>query len=276
MKAFSYLAAVAFVIALPVFLVTTNIRFLAGEVRFYERGFREHDSVAATGLELDQLDLAAAQMVDYFENDAEVLRIVVIEDGDEVALFGEEEIIHMGDVKRLMTFLFRVNEVSLVVVMAFVAGSVLWSGERTARDLARLSMIGIAVGVVSVGAIGGLAIVSFDETWSRFHEIVFPNDLWQLDPNTDRLIQMYPEPFWQEATYVVGALTLAEATLILVASMGYLLTTRGHPRGGYYHDAPVEAGAFDAEPGDDEDQFMLEQAQPPAPPQQPPPPPEKS
>ena len=58
----SRIAAVAFVIALPVFLVTTNVRYLAGEQRFYERGFRVHDADLTTGLPLSELDRAAGEI----------------------------------------------------------------------------------------------------------------------------------------------------------------------------------------------------------------------
>jgi hypothetical protein len=76
-RLFGAFAAALYVLALPVFLVTSNVRFLAGEVRFYERGFREYGAVEATGLPLPELDRAAEEIVDYFEDDADTLRIVV-------------------------------------------------------------------------------------------------------------------------------------------------------------------------------------------------------
>jgi hypothetical protein len=38
---------------------------------------------------------------------------------------------------------------------------------------------------------------------------------------------MFPEPFWQEATYLAGALIGAQSVLVAVAAGGYLLRTRG-------------------------------------------------
>jgi uncharacterized membrane protein len=55
---------------------------------------------------------------------------------------------------------------------------------------------------------------------------VFTNDFWQLDPDTDRLIQMFPEEFWAEATFIVGALTVGEALAIVVAAVLCLLLVR--------------------------------------------------
>lgn len=226
MTIISRLAAALFVIALPVFLVTTNIRWLAGDIAYYEHGFREYGSDERTGLSFDELDSAGQRIIDYFEDDSETLRIVVSVDGQEESLFNARETEHMEDVKSLMQAMFRLNEIALAIVLSYVAAAVIWAGDRTVRGLVKLSLAGIGFGVAVVGFVGAFALTGFDEAWNTFHEIAFANDLWQLDPDTDRLIQMFPEPFWEEATFLVGGLTLAQATLIVVISLAYLLFAR--------------------------------------------------
>lgn len=222
----SRLAAVLFVVSLPVFLVTANIRWLAGDIAYYEHGFREYGSDERTGLSLEELDAAGQRIIDYFEDDSETLRIVVSVDGNEESLFDARETKHMEDVKDLMRAMFRVNEIALAIVLSYVAAAVIWAGDRSVRGLAKLSLAGIGFGVAVVGFVGAFALTGFDEAWNTFHEIAFSNDLWRLDPDTDRLIQMFPEPFWEEATFIVGGLTLAQATLIVVISVAYLLFAR--------------------------------------------------
>jgi integral membrane protein (TIGR01906 family) len=218
MRLLSRLAAACFVLALPVLLVTTNLRLLISDTAFYKRGFREYDAPQATGIALPALDRAADEIAAYFHNDAATLRIVVEEDGEEVSLFNPRETEHMQDVKRLVRIVFRANEVSLAFVITYVAGAVLWSGERSVRGLASLSL---------AAGIGALSMTSgFDSTWNRFHELVFTNDFWQLNPDTDHLIQMFPEAFWEEAVYILGVMTLAEVAVIVVASALYLLRSR--------------------------------------------------
>jgi integral membrane protein (TIGR01906 family) len=223
----SRVAAALFVVALPVFLVTTNVRFLAGEQRFYERGFREYEAEAATGLPLFELDRAAVEIINYFEDDAERLRIVVEEDGEEVALFNQRETDHMEDVKALLRLVFRANEVSLAYVLTYVIGVFVWAGQGSLRKLAGLSLGGVGLGFGVVGVVAGASLIGgFESTWERFHELAFTNDFWQLDPDTDRLIQMFPEEFWAEATFIVGALTVGEALAIVVAAVLCLLLVR--------------------------------------------------
>lgn len=226
MNVISRLAAACFVIALPVFLMTTNVRILASEVRFYERGFREYGAAEATGLPLSELDRAAREIIHYFENDAETLRVIVNEDGEETSLFNARETEHMVDVKNLIRLVYRVQEVSLAFILTYVVAAFLWTRERSLRSLAKLSLLGVAAGFVVVTVIGALALSGFEEFWRQFHLIVFTNDLWQLNPATDRLIQMFPEPFWEEATYIVALLTLAEAALIVAIAGAYLVFSR--------------------------------------------------
>ncbi|HET7737146.1 MAG TPA: TIGR01906 family membrane protein [Tepidiformaceae bacterium] len=221
------IATGVFVVSIPIFLVTTNVRVLATETWFYEEGFRRHEADVATGIEMDELDAAAGQIADYFSNDADTLRIVVVEDGEEVALFDARETEHMEDVKGLMTAVYRLNEVALAAILIYIPATALWTREKSAKTVSREALMGVAVGFALVAVVGVLAFAGFDSAWTTFHEIAFRNDLWQLDPDTDHLIQMFPEPLWEEATFLVAALTLMEVALVVaVASVTLLLARR--------------------------------------------------
>ncbi len=235
----SRVAAVLFVIALPVFLVTANVRVLASDIGYYRHGFREFDSSERTGLPLSDVDRAGEEIIEYFEDDADTLRILVTVDGQETSLFSAKETAHMRDVKTLIRAVYRVNEVSLAVVLAYVACAVLWTGERSVAGLARLALAGVGSGVAVVAVVGVFALTGFDQAWTTFHEIAFRNDLWRLDPDTDRLIQMFPEEFWQEATFIVAGLTLVEVTAVVLASLGYLVFARERPTTGRIVRGPV-------------------------------------
>ena len=219
-------ASVAFVLAVPILLFTTNIRFLASDTGYLEGGIRRHDAAENTGIALGELDYAVGAIVRYFEDDAETLRILVFTGGQETTLFSAEETIHMEDVKGLMRTLFRANEVALGFVLAYVAGTVLWTRERSGRELAKETLAGVGVGAAFGIVVGVIALVGFESAWERMHEIIFTNDFWLLDPSKDRLIQMFPETFWAEATYIVVGLALAEAVVLVGAAGGYLWFTR--------------------------------------------------
>jgi integral membrane protein (TIGR01906 family) len=223
MRFVSRFAAICFVVAVPVFLVTANVRFVASDVRFYENGFRQYNAAQVTGVALPELDRSAQDIVNYFENDVPTLRIVVNQSGDETSLFNANETAHMKDVKRVMQVVFRMNEVSLVIMLAYISAVVLWARERSPRQLARLALWGIGLMVAFVGFISIFAVTGFDAAWTRFHEIVFPGGNWQFNPDTDHLVQMFPDGFWQGTTYFVAMLTAAEALVVSAIAAAYLI-----------------------------------------------------
>ena len=62
--------------------------------------------------------------------------------------------------------------------------------------------------------IGALFLVAFDAAFTLFHEIFFPGGNWSFDFATERLVQLYPIPFWQEATTVIGGIVIAVSGLV--------------------------------------------------------------
>lgn len=221
-----WLAAGLFAAAVPVLIVTSTVRWLATDETYMRHGFRAFDAAGRTGLPLAEVDRAGAEVLAYFRNDAGRLDITVMADGQSQALFTEREIAHMADVKRLIRAVFRLQEASLVIVLSYVALAVLWSGESSPRTLAKLALAGIGAGALVVGSIGVFALTGFDQAWTTFHEVAFRNDLWRLDPDTDRLIQMYPEPFWQQTTYLAGAVIGGASLAVAASSVACLLVSR--------------------------------------------------
>jgi integral membrane protein (TIGR01906 family) len=218
-------ATVIFVLALPTALITSNVRFLAGEPRLFDYGFRTYDADETTGVPMAELQRAGREIIDYFENDEPTLRIVVNTGEDEVALFSPRETEHMEDVKGLMQAVFRLNEVAVAYTLTYITAVFVWS-RRPARALAKQALAGLAAGLALVAVVGAFAVTGFEAAWDRFHRIAFRNDLWQLDADRDRLIQMFPEPFWEDMTYLLALMTIGEAVLILGLALGYLLVDR--------------------------------------------------
>ena len=51
-------------------------------------------------------------------------------------------------------------------------------------------------------------IIDFNYTFTLFHKIMFTNDLWILDPNTDFLIMIFPQRFFLEISAAIIILFL--------------------------------------------------------------------
>jgi integral membrane protein (TIGR01906 family) len=219
------LASVLFILAIPTALVTTNIRFMVNEPRVYRYAIDNFDAVAATGLSRADLIRAGGELRDYFNNSDDVVAIKVQDKGREVALFNPRETAHLKDVKSRLKAQNAVQEFSVLYAIAYIAAVVLWSREITVRRLAVNTLIASVLTLAVIGVAAGLGASGFDENWTRFHELLFSNDFWLLNPRTDHLIQMFPPQFWQNIVFFVGLLAAAEAGLLLLVSGLYLGAT---------------------------------------------------
>ena len=216
-------AAVVFAVALPVALVGTNVRVLFTTPPLYDFALREYDLPAITGIPRVELERAMAEIRDYFTNDQSLLRITVTdEQGHTNPLFTPREVIHMRDVKHLVRGIFAAQTVALVYVIGYVA--LRWAVERRAAwvGLARLTRASVLGSLAVAMGFGGAALIGFDDLFTRFHELSFSNEFWQLDPRVHHLVQLFPEDFWLVSTVILAGTTIVELLALLAVSWGYL------------------------------------------------------
>ena len=219
-------SALLFIIAIPVALLTTTIRVAVNEPRLYEYAADHYDTPATTGIERSELLRASGELRDYFNNDAETIFIRVQKDGAPISLFNERETLHMEDVKVLLQTSFRVQEAAVLFALAYIVAVFIWAGERSMRTLARqIVLSGLISGTIIV-ALGVAVTIGFHRVSDQFHVIAFNNDFWQLNPNRDRLIQMFPEAFWEDITVWIGLATLAEVGMLAGVAALYLRLTQ--------------------------------------------------
>ncbi len=222
---FRSIAFALLVLAIPVTLLATNIRFAASEVRVYDYSVREYDAAAAARIPESELIRANRELVSYFTaDDPGPLHIVVTNtNGNEEALFSARETVHLADVRDLFQRVFTVQVLALALALSLAVALLVTSPLRL---LARALLYGSLLTVALVGVGAALAYLGFDSVWRQFHFLAFTNDLWQLDPARDHLIQMFPRDFWFDMTLLVGAFTLLEALLIGGATGAYLFFAR--------------------------------------------------
>ena len=225
MYAARWLASAAFLVCIPVFLLLSNVRIAATDEAVFHYGFSAYNVPAVTGLERPQLDRAAHEIVQYFTSGdpTSLLDIrVTTPGGESQPLYNEREIIHMRDVKQMFQFFFRMHEVAFAYIVVYVAGVYLWSREQSLRRLARQAVTAGMITAVALGLAAVAMLIGFDQLFVAFHVLSFSNDFWQLDPATDRLVQMFPLNFWFDVSIGVGVLTIVEGGLIALGGYAYL------------------------------------------------------
>jgi integral membrane protein (TIGR01906 family) len=220
------LATLLFIVAIPIALVTTNVRLLVNSPQFYEREFDRQDATLRTGLPEADVLRAGAAIRDYFNNNDKTLYVPLSVEGRETSFFNPRETAHMRDVKALVRGTYRVEEIAVLYALTYVVAVFIWAREDSLRSLAGQVVTAALVTLAVVLVAGAVALTGFDAAFERFHLLFFDNDLWRLNPATDRLIQMFPPEFWQESTIILGVMTLVESTALLGGGLAYAALTR--------------------------------------------------
>ena len=204
-------------LVLPILLVTTNVFLIINSGFLYEYGFNKYNIDKYTGIEMDQLYLAADQIRDYFNNNEEYIVIEIDMYGERIPnLYNNREILHMKDVKGLLNMVKYVQIVSFLILTGYsVVALFLYSDRKVFKLLKDLSS-GAIFSLMVIFLIGVLSVFGFDKLFLYFHLISFTNDLWLLDPRYDYLIMMFPQGFFFDSTMLIAIFTILECILISV------------------------------------------------------------
>lgn len=217
------LGAALFVIALPVLLITTNVRLLFTTPPLYTFALDAYEVPAVTGIPREELARSMTEIRDYFTNDQDLLRITVVDDrGRTDPLFTPREVIHMRDVKQLVRTFFTAQWIAAGVIAGYVAASLLVRQRAGWTHLVRLTRAAMLGTLAFAAAFSVTALVGFEALFTRFHLIFFPQGFWQFDPSQDRLVQMFPDDFWLVSTTILAGLTVVEVLALLALSWAYL------------------------------------------------------
>ena len=60
-------------------------------------------------------------------------------------------------------------------------------------------------------------LLGFDGFFLRFHEVFFSGDTWRFS-DTDTLLRIYPEAFWQDTAKLAAAIVVAQAVVVGLAA----------------------------------------------------------
>src|SRR3972149_632339 len=74
---------------------------------------------------------------------------------------------------------------------------------------------GAAIVVAGFTLIGVVLVVAFDAAFTLFHLVFFPGGNWSFDPTRQRMVQLYPTPFWEYAAASLAALSVAAGLAVL-------------------------------------------------------------
>jgi integral membrane protein (TIGR01906 family) len=213
MKTLATAAKWLFILCLPVLLITASLGWAANSLWLYRYGAEKYDVSQTTGLTDETLENIYAELINYFNSDADSINISVVKDNESFALFNQREIIHLRDIKGLIQLDYGVGLGTLVYLLAYAGVCFFWKKRRYWRELAWGLVGGGSLTLGLMLALGLGVLFGFEELFWQFHVISFANQFWLLDPTKDYLKMLFPDGFFYDATVLCTVMT---ATLAII------------------------------------------------------------
>jgi integral membrane protein (TIGR01906 family) len=200
---FSMVLIMVFTILFSVFtVVNTN--------SFYSQQYRAIGADETTGVSLENLDEITTMLLDYLNDRRDNLDMQVEKWGVMKQVFDERETSHMVDVKNLYAFFAKVMYATFIVAAVIMVYLFRKDGKaqffaNAVKGYKSALIIAVILCVIFATAF----TVGFNTFWTLFHQVMFTNDLWLLDPNVSVLINMVPLQFFFDLVTKIVVLFIA-------------------------------------------------------------------
>ena len=208
--------------ALMIILLITSIEAVTyWTPGYYEKEYAKYGVLNDVHMEMDDLLDVTDEMMAYLRGSREDLHVPTIVDGQPREFFNDREIAHMEDVRGLFLGGLALRRISLGLIVACVILLLLLKADIR-RVLPKMICIGSALFFAVLTVLAGIISTDFNQYFIMFHHIFFNNDLWMLNPDTDLLINIVPEPLFMDTaariamTYGVSVLTVFAICFIIL------------------------------------------------------------
>ncbi len=194
MKIVHILAGIFCVISLLVVILISSVDIAVyGDMRYFQKEYCKYDVIKNVNMEEKELLFVTEEMMSYLKGKRDNLNIEAVIDGEQQEFFNEKEIAHMKDVRVLFwggQWLRRIGVIICVITVIFLLF------QSKIEFLLKCLRNGLISFIVFMAILVGIITTNFTKYFVIFHKIFFSNNLWILNPETDRLINIVPEPFF--------------------------------------------------------------------------------
>ena len=213
MRKLDAILVIALVIALSLIALVMAIEENTYNLEYYMESFEENGVYQVTGKTEEELQVVSKDIITYLKGS---------QDDALDRHFNEREIHHMEDVLGLYELARVIKLVSALLALGIIF---LFLSKEKAGFMGKWMVLGIFANHILLILLGIFIVTDFTKYFTIFHEIFFDNDLWILNPNTDLLIQMLPEPFFINIAVKIGLSFIKY--LALAQLIGYIFYKKG-------------------------------------------------
>ena len=211
-----------------VFLITSVEAVAYWTPHYYENEYTRYQVADDVHMEMDDLLYVTDEMMAYLRGSRDDLNIDTVVDGTPREFFNAREKAHMADVRNLFLGGLALRRLCLFLAAASVALLALLKVPLK-HLLPRMLCAGTVLFLGVTALLAGIISTDFTKYFIIFHKIFFTNDLWQLDPRTDLLINIVPEPFFMDTAARIGITFCLMTGALFLLCLACIL--REHRRG---------------------------------------------
>lgn len=194
------------IIAIIVSGIIVIILKTAMNINFFENFYSKNNLAIKLDISYNKLIFYTNNLLEYLKGNTQL----------DSTWYSNKDILHMVDVKNLYDFsmYFAILLITLTLILLVITYIIdktyfLYTPIKIFNKVFIIFFIIIVLLTIT-------AIQNFNYFWIKFHEIIFTNDLWLLDPRESNLIKMVPEEFFFELVIKIIINILIYLTSLIV------------------------------------------------------------
>ncbi len=222
MKALQNFAGFLCACCLMAILLITSVEAVAYWIPdYYQKEYEKYQVLEdLPEMTMDDLLIVTDEMMAYLRGDRDDLHVFTTMGGQYREFFNEREIAHMEDVRVLFLAAIQIRRAALgIIVLCLIFLAV--SKAKLLKILPRAICLGMGAVFLAGAGLWALIASDFNRYFVIFHHIFFDNDLWILNPETDMLINIVPEPFFMDTAFLI--LTIFGISVAVIFAVCLLL-----------------------------------------------------
>ncbi|MEL7609745.1 MAG: TIGR01906 family membrane protein [Bacillota bacterium] len=222
-RGFSYAISTIAGLLFIVSLLFTTLQICINDQNWFFLEYTKLDTARKMDMTTSDITASLKQLVDYMEGREDSIQIRVDVNGRERKMFNDREIKHMKDVKALYQGWRLVRNVALPASALLFLLSASIMRRDALKVLSKGFLVACSIFTAIIAALGAWVAVDFNSFWIAFHRMFFDNDLWQLDPDTSRMIRMCPEQLFYDIVLRFGGWFVLSILVLVAACVAYLV-----------------------------------------------------
>lgn len=209
---------------MPLAILLSCINIVTFDLNHYIKQYEKYDVPDKTGISKSELLIATENLLDYMRDKRNDLDFKSIINNKEEEFFSERDKLHMIDVKNIFKFIKLIRNITVLILVAL--GIFYRLNKNIKINKSKCLMLSSFFGALPFIILIFLINLNFSKYFMAFHEIFFNNDLWLLDPEVDRLVNIFPEEFFAYTAIKILSCYFVLLGIILIAGVFIRLKER--------------------------------------------------